>query len=64
VRPILKIPNIKKKKKNRDVGVAQVVEHLPSKTEALSSNPSIIKKLNRERKQIRQYVSCIKKEHI
>jgi hypothetical protein len=42
--PILKKPNTK----NRAGGVAQVVVYLPSKCEALSSNPSIRKKKKKD----------------
>jgi hypothetical protein len=37
-------PNLKNTHKKRTDGVAQVVEHLASKHEALSSNPNIAKK--------------------
>jgi hypothetical protein len=40
VRPYLR----KKKKKKKACGVMQVVEHLPSKLEALSSNPNAANK--------------------
>jgi hypothetical protein len=42
--PISKIPNTKQTGE-----VAQVVKHLPSKSEALSSNSSAVKKKKKER---------------
>jgi hypothetical protein len=42
--PILKIPNTKK----GAGGVAQVVEHLPSKHEALNSSPNTVKKKKKQ----------------
>jgi hypothetical protein len=43
--PISKIPNIHTQKKGLLSGsVAQLVEHLPGKREALNSNPSLAKK--------------------
>jgi hypothetical protein len=46
--PISKIPNRKK----RAGGVDQEVEHLPSKCEILSSNPSIKKKKKEKEKKV------------
>jgi hypothetical protein len=37
--PISKIPNIHKKKKKKAGGMAQVVDHLPSKCDALEFKP-------------------------
>jgi hypothetical protein len=39
-----------KKKKKRDSGAAQVADCLPSKCEALNSNPSTVKKKKKKKK--------------
>jgi hypothetical protein len=46
-----------KKEKERAGRVAQVVEHLPSKCEALSSNSSIVKKKKKDEVKIMQIKS-------
>jgi hypothetical protein len=51
MRPYLK--NKAKKKKKKAGGVAQVVEHLPSKCKTLSSKPSIRGENSKKKKKIK-----------